>query len=83
MLCWSSSFVLLDHTDHVILPLGRSVRAFVANLPEDIVQVAYRVDGLADERLLQSRDLGNHQLVYLMARIIAARIAVDAVDVVP
>ena len=72
----------LDKPDHLVLPLDRPAMALVPDLPEYVIQVAQRVDDLADIGLLEPRDLGDLQLMDFMTGIIASGIAVDAIDVV-
>ena len=49
---------LVDETNHVGLPLDRSILAFVANLEEHVVKIVHGIDDSRDVSLLGFTDAG-------------------------
>src|SRR5690606_36107255 len=74
--------ILSDDIDHVELPLVGRVRAFVADLVQDVRKLVDRIDHLPDVVLLEPEHIRVGKRMYLDPFAVVIEVSVDSVDVV-
>src|SRR5713101_6714843 len=74
--------VALDVADHVVPPLLGLTAALIADLVQDVVEVADGIEDLPDVRLLNPRDGGYPKGMRFDAASGSVRVAVDAIGIV-